>query len=1235
MSPKGHFSQLFWRFGLSLFGLLIPAMLLYAALSSLTPALAMVAVPPSGNRLAAGNSHTCGVTASGGVKCWGYNAYGQLGDGTTTQHTTPVLVTGLSSGVQAVAAGDRHTCALTTGGGVKCWGNNEYGQLGDGATTISRTTPAAVVGLTSGVQAIAAGGSHTCALLTTGGVKCWGNNNFDQLGDGSTTNRTSPGDVSGLPSGVQAIAAGDRHTCALTASGGVKCWGNNASGQLGDGSTTDRATPVDVSGLASGVQAIAASGGHTCALTTGGGAKCWGVNYGGQLGDGSFLNRTTSVDVSGLASGVQAIVAGGGHTCALLATGGVKCWGWNPYSQLGDGSLTSRAIPGDVSGLTNGVQTIAAGGAHTCALLTSDGIKCWGNNYSGQLGDGSTTNRTTPGDVTGLTTLVRSVMAGDSHTCALTTSGGVKCWGHDGAGQLGDGSTANRASPGDVSGLTSGVTAITAGGAHTCALTTNGGVKCWGYNNSGQLGDDTIGNRTTPGDVSGLTSGVQAITAGEAHTCALTASGGVKCWGWNNYGQLGDGSTSWGSTTPVAVSGLTSGVQAVMAGWAHTCALTVSGGVKCWGYNNNGQLGDGSTTNRATPVDVSGLTSGVQAITAGGHTCALLKTGGVKCWGNNDAGQLGDSSFTSHTTPGAVSGLTSGVQAITAGWRHTCALTTSGGVKCWGWNDYGQLGDGSLNGRPIPGDVVGLTSGVQTITAGWRHTCALITSGVKCWGANESGQLGVNPGWLPVDVIGFVDATPTSTPTSTPTNTPVSPTNTPLPPTATATKPPTATATPTSGTPVAILVQVPTAITAAAGSQVTVPVLAPNGVSGAGILAYTFQLAFNPTVLQLVNASTANTLSTNWQVVTNTLAAGQIAVAVYTSGSPLSGSGPLLNLVFQVTTTPGLETDLSFTSFRFNEGMPLAQTRNGHLSVNLVSLSGVITYTTSALPVAGVVISATGASSLVTTTNAPGQYQLKPPTVGNYTVTPGKQGDQRNAVSVLDAAWVAQCAVGLRPASDCPLRSGDGSGDGQLTVYDAALIARYVVGLTTPPSRVGQWGFTPVSRSYPGLNNVLLNQNYTAYLLGDVTRNWGAPVAQAADSNSLQASLVAAPSQTADVVQTLHLANAGATAITAYQLTVTYDANVLAFGDAALANQADGWQLVMNREQLGVVQIAAYGLTPLNAADALLSLHFQALQPAATGASVSLTALQVNEGAPAVIVPAVNQHTLFLPLIEH
>ena len=341
---------------------------------------------------------------------------------TTASPSAPTII--------AIATGAYHTCALTAVGGVKCWGDNFAGDLGDGTTTISTTTPVDVLGLAKGVTAIAAGQAHTCAVTSAGGVKCWGWNDSGQLGNGTTTDSSVPVDVSGLAKGVTAIVANWNHTCAITVEGGVKCWGWNEYGQLGNGTTTDSSVPVDVTGLRSRVTAVATGMWHTCALTVEGGVKCWGHNEYGVLGNGTTTDSLIPVDVSGLASGVTAIAAGQWmHACAVTRAGGVKCWGSNYYGELGTGTTTDSLIPVDVSGLTSGVTAIAAGFLHTCAETTAGGVKCWGDNDYGALGDGTTTDRHTPVDVVGLASGVASVVAGDVHTCVLTAAGGVKCWG--------------------------------------------------------------------------------------------------------------------------------------------------------------------------------------------------------------------------------------------------------------------------------------------------------------------------------------------------------------------------------------------------------------------------------------------------------------------------------------------------------------------------------------------------------------------------------------------------------------------------------------------------------------------------------------------------------------------------------------------------------------------------------------------------------------------------------------
>lgn len=360
-----------------------------------------------------------------------------------------------------------------------------------------------------------------------------------------------------------------------------------------------------------------------------------------------------TIVVNGAVLHVAQIAAGRNHTCVVTTTGGAKCWGENASGQLGDNTLTTRLTPVDVKTLTSGVSSISAGGAHTCAVTTSGGAKCWGSNSSMTLGEGTTTDSRTPVSVTGLTSGVASISAGLAQTCALTTAGGVKCWGWNAFGQLGNSSTASSAIPVNVTGLESGGALSVSASKyyyHACAVTTAGAAKCWGYNTYGQLGTGNTGNAYSPATVSGLTSGVSALALGYGHGCALLSDGSVKCWGYNTYGQVGD-STNTARYTPVAVVGL-SNVLAITAGTMHSCAATMDGGVKCWGHNSSGQLGNNSTADRNVPVNVFALTSGVTSISAGGyHTCAITTSGGPKCWGRNLEGQLGNNSTTSSSVP--------------------------------------------------------------------------------------------------------------------------------------------------------------------------------------------------------------------------------------------------------------------------------------------------------------------------------------------------------------------------------------------------------------------------------------------------------------------------------------------------------------------------------------------------------------------------------------------------------
>jgi hypothetical protein len=361
------------------------------------------------------------------------------------------------------------------------------------------------------------------------------------------------------------------------------------------------------------------------------------------------LRRATSATVrvrytfSAPSADAAGISAGGIHACALTTGGAEKCWGYNARWQLGAVTDSWRSsTPVSVTGLATGATAIEVGGLHSCALA-GDAPLCWGANNLGELGDGTVDDTFEPTAPSGLDSGIARISAGGHHTCAVTTEGGALCWGLNVNGALGDGTDTARLTPVGVSGLSSGVRAISAGAYHTCAVTVESAAFCWGYNYYGQLGDGTQSDAWTAAPVDGLSSGVVSISAGDNHTCALMQGGGVRCWGARDYGQLGDGKISmFPRSTPVAVGHLPR-VSSLSAGREHTCVVTNAGAARCWGRGDWGQLGDGHRENRPTPVEVDFLSSGVTAISAGGlHSCAVTVTGAALCWGSNTHGQLGN-----------------------------------------------------------------------------------------------------------------------------------------------------------------------------------------------------------------------------------------------------------------------------------------------------------------------------------------------------------------------------------------------------------------------------------------------------------------------------------------------------------------------------------------------------------------------------------------------------------------
>jgi alpha-tubulin suppressor-like RCC1 family protein len=604
--------------------------------------------------------------------------------------------------------------------------------------------PDAAVAVSSGMYL-----QNWCVVTGGGDVLCWGDNETGQLGDGTGLSSTTPVKIDGFPGPVAEVSVGLSTVCALTRSGGAYCWGYGQEGERGDGNTTTAASvPQPVVGLTTGVVSLSTANMVGCAVKTDGTVWCWGDGYGGTLGNGTQDSSAVPVQVAGLSGTATAVSVGGDVVCALLTGGTVECWGgYQLYGDLGNGSLDQSFAPVAVSGLT-GVKAIAAGYTSVCALTTGGAVECWGEGDVGELGNGAMANDSLPVQVTGLSTGVTAVSTGNNSACAIKQDGSVWCWGYGDDGELGTGTIVFGSGqlpssdvPVQVQGISGRATSISVGGA-PCVTTASGGVDCWGL---------TAEVALAPVSVVDLVGTMASVSLGgsrdsRSFACALGASGQVDCWGGNAEGQLGNGNST-SSLVPVRNTTLITGATAVATGAAadFACGIT-SGVVMCWGDNSAGQLGNNSTTSTSTPVSVQGLPAGEAASVSVGHetACAVTTGGAAYCWGDNTFGELGNDSAASSSVAVPVQGLGSGVSAVSVGIDYACALLTGGTVQCWGNNTSGTLGNGTTTLSQVPVPVSSLT-GATSIATGWYSACAVTSAGgVECWGDNFFAELGNN-----------------------------------------------------------------------------------------------------------------------------------------------------------------------------------------------------------------------------------------------------------------------------------------------------------------------------------------------------------------------------------------------------------------------------------------------------------------------------------------------------------
>lgn len=694
-------------------------------------------------QISGGENFSCGIF-DGAAYCWGNNADGRLGIGVDFNRTwyvkTAAPVVGLGSNMLQVATGSRAACGLLSNGTVKCWGDNSYGQLGNGTTNDS-LVPVAVVGL-SNVKSLAVGTAydHMCAVKQSGQVVCWGFNDRGQLGNGTTNHSSTPVNVTGLNANVETMFVGSNTSCAIVA-GAAKCWGNGGSGQLGNGGFNSSSIPVQVSGLTSGVTDMALGGTSTCAIMAGA-AKCWGSGDSGQLGNGTLNTSPLPVQVYGLTANVKNIMSGYNHACAIVNTSigargnEVLCWGNNDFHQVGS-TNNYEMIPFTVVS-TNGSTKLGSGHNHSCTIIMASVIRCWGLNSDAQLGIGTQELEVaTPTDVIRPMAQVVAMDLGAVHSCVTLANSLNRCWGDNQSYQIGTGTSTIYPNPTYPQGLPAAGLDIAAGGAG-CVVSTDARLFCWGRNILGEVGNGTTNIVATPTHIS-IPGGVKQVDSTGATTCAINMTNQVYCWGYNEDGQVGNGTTT-NQLTPQLIN-IDGQATSISLGTRHTCALMTTGYIKCWGSNSYGQLGLGSTTNYPTPQFVHNASNGnaIELKTNGHHTCVVMATTEIRCWGYNASGQIGIGNTTNALVPFSV---ITGVKSMGLGLNHTCAVMLDGTLKCWGSNSDGQLGNGTTTGSLSPMTITGITN-PHRVSGGMFHTCAAqSTSTIYCWGDNSYGQLG-------------------------------------------------------------------------------------------------------------------------------------------------------------------------------------------------------------------------------------------------------------------------------------------------------------------------------------------------------------------------------------------------------------------------------------------------------------------------------------------------------------
>jgi len=695
--------------------------------------------------------HTCARRMDDAVFCFGNGGSGRLGNGLGLHQPAPVQA-GAASNWAQIAAGSGHTCGIKKTGSLWCWGAGNFGQLGLGYTD-AQTLPA-WISLDRIFTSVAAGENHSCAVENDGTLSCFGRNQAGQLGIGTTDNQLLPTRVSVDPLATEPdkdwkeVFAGRDTTCATKIDGRLYCWGQNSELQVSrkDNSTGTFVTSpflVETAPMSADADwATASVGFSTCAVKTDGRLYCWGRGNEGQLGTGALAAASALPLQIGADKAWKSVRANTYHICALDDQDEMYCWGRNQGAQI------SEAAPGWVLAplaIAPGTAwaDYAVGQVHTAGVTKDGRVLTFGSRVFGQLGDGTMSLWTTPADI-GAETTWKTVAAYGESGCATNAAGDLYCFGDNESGQLGLGDNRSRSVPVKSTWATP-VQKSALGRQHTCAITEAGKIVCSGRNAQGQLGRGNNTPATTFAEI--VTTGKpydglvwKEIAAGEEHTCAISTTGRLFCWGRSNEGQVGPKTPTLGTLIEVEiVTGQTPPTDwvSVAAGQFHTCAARVDGSLYCWGRNAEGQIGNNMpASGKILPFLVGTDYKG--PVAAGvNHSCAVKKDGSLYCWGRNANNQLGDNTAVDRPAPVQV-GTAKDWAYVTAGNASTCAGKMDGTLHCWGANSFGQLGLGDLGQRKVPTQVSGA---YMQARLSFGHTCAVSQAGaLVCWGSGENGQ---------------------------------------------------------------------------------------------------------------------------------------------------------------------------------------------------------------------------------------------------------------------------------------------------------------------------------------------------------------------------------------------------------------------------------------------------------------------------------------------------------------